>query len=141
MKKIELLYITVAKNCVSSSCTFFHQLLKIDMWNTYGILFSVEQMTFFCRADDIFEKSVEQLRFVQMHFEQLTLTQQLLQIFVKGFPLNFCSRLLILMNGASIMVSSVGGLNPRPPSHESSALTARPRLLATRMNTYYLYEL
>jgi hypothetical protein len=32
-------------------------------------------MTFFCRADDIFEKSVEQSRFEQMHFEQLTLTQ------------------------------------------------------------------
>jgi hypothetical protein len=31
-------------------------------------------MTFFCRADDIFEKTVEQLRFEQMHFEQLTLT-------------------------------------------------------------------
>jgi hypothetical protein len=31
-------------------------------------------MTFFCRADDIFEKSVEQSRFEQMHFEQLTLT-------------------------------------------------------------------
>jgi hypothetical protein len=82
MKRIELLYFTVAKNCVSincstlsSSCTFFHQLLKIDTWNTYGILFSVEQMTFFCRADDIFEKSVEQSRFEQMHFEQLTLAQ------------------------------------------------------------------
>jgi hypothetical protein len=32
-------------------------------------------MTFFCRADDIFEKSVEQSRFEQMHFEQLTLTR------------------------------------------------------------------
>ncbi len=52
MKKIELLYFTVAKNCVS---TVRH--------------------TFFCRADDIFEKSVEQSRFEQMHFEQLTLTQ------------------------------------------------------------------
>jgi hypothetical protein len=31
-------------------------------------------MTFFCRADDIFEKTVEQSRFEQMHFEQLTLT-------------------------------------------------------------------
>jgi hypothetical protein len=31
-------------------------------------------MTFFCRADVIFEKSVEQSRFEQMHFEQLTLT-------------------------------------------------------------------
>jgi hypothetical protein len=27
-----------------------------------------------CRADDIFEKSVEQSRFEQLHFEQLTLT-------------------------------------------------------------------
>jgi hypothetical protein len=54
---------------------FFYQLLEIDMWNTYGILFSVEQMTFFCRADDIFEKSVEQSRFEQIHFEQLTLTR------------------------------------------------------------------
>ena len=31
--------------------------------------------TFFCRADDIFEKTVEQSRFEQMHFEQLTLTR------------------------------------------------------------------
>jgi hypothetical protein len=36
-------------------------------------------MTFFCRADDIFEKSVEQSRFEQMHFEQLTLTHNCLQ--------------------------------------------------------------
>jgi hypothetical protein len=28
------------------------------------------------------------------------------------------------------MVSTVGGLNPQPLSHESSALTIRPRLLA-----------
>ena len=76
MKKIELLYFTVAKNCVSTaSCTFFHQLLEIDTWNTYGILFSVEQMTFFCRAVEIPKKSVEQSRFEQLHFEQLTLTR------------------------------------------------------------------
>ncbi len=31
---------------------------------------------FLCRADDIFEKSVEQSRFEQMHFEHLTLTQR-----------------------------------------------------------------
>jgi hypothetical protein len=42
----------------------------------YGILFSVEQMTFFCRAVEIPKKSVEQLRFKQMDFEQLTLTQE-----------------------------------------------------------------
>jgi hypothetical protein len=34
------------------------------------------------------------------------------------------------MNGAWKMVSSVGGLNPRPLSHESSALISRPQLLA-----------
>ena len=61
MKKIELLYFTVIKNCVncstlSSSCTFFHQLLEIDTWNMYGILFSVEQMIFFCRAVEIPKK-------------------------------------------------------------------------------------
>jgi hypothetical protein len=73
MKKIELLYFTVAKNCVSTA----------DTWNTYGILFSVEQMTFFCRAVEIPKKSVEQSRFEQLHFEQLTLTQ--------NFPLlHFC---------------------------------------------------
>jgi len=43
---------------------------------------------------------------------------------------NFCSRLLIQMNGAWKLVS--GGLNPRPLSHESSALTTRPRLLAQK---------
>ncbi len=36
--------------------------------------FFVEQLTFFCRADDFFKKSVEQSRFEQLHFEQLTLT-------------------------------------------------------------------
>jgi hypothetical protein len=35
-----------------------------------------------------------------------------------------------LMNGASKMGSSVGGLNPQPLSHESSALTTRPQLHA-----------
>jgi hypothetical protein len=64
MKKIELLYFTVAKNCVSTA----------RQWNTYGILFSVEQMTFFCRAVEIPKKCVEQSRFEQLHFEQLTLT-------------------------------------------------------------------
>jgi hypothetical protein len=39
---------------------FFYQLLKIDTWNKYGILFFVEQLTFFCRAVDFFKKSVEQ---------------------------------------------------------------------------------
>jgi hypothetical protein len=78
MKKIEDLVFTVAKILSSAQkfeqMQFFYQLLEIDTWNTYSILFSVEQMTFFCRADDIFEKSVEQSRFEQMHFEQLTLT-------------------------------------------------------------------
>jgi hypothetical protein len=31
-------------------------------------------MTFFCRAVEIPKKSVEQSRFEQLHFEQLTLT-------------------------------------------------------------------
>ena len=60
MKKIEDLFFTVAK--ILS--------LEIDTWNTYGILFSVEHMTFFCRAVEIPKKSVEQSR-----FEQLTLTR------------------------------------------------------------------
>jgi hypothetical protein len=38
-------------------------------------------LTFFCRADDFFKKSVEQSRFEQLHFEQLTLTH----IFVKEY--------------------------------------------------------
>jgi hypothetical protein len=78
MKKIEHLYFTVsiilsfARNF--EQLHFFYQLLEIDTWNTYGILFSVEQMTFFCRAVEIPKKSVEQSRFEQMDFEQLTLT-------------------------------------------------------------------
>jgi hypothetical protein len=40
------------------------------VWN--GILFFVEQLTFFCQADGIFEKRVEQSKFKQMNFEQLT---------------------------------------------------------------------
>jgi hypothetical protein len=87
MKKIEDLVFTVT-NILSSArkfeqMQFFYQLLEIDTWNTYGILFSVEQMTFFCRADDIFEKSVEQSRFEQMHFEQLTLTPSNTLIFTQ----------------------------------------------------------
>jgi hypothetical protein len=39
--------------------------------------------TFFCRADDVFEKTVEQSRFEQMHFEQLTLTQAKLLVKIK----------------------------------------------------------
>jgi hypothetical protein len=78
MKKIENLYFTVsiilsfAQNF--EQLHFFYQLLEIDPWNTYGILFSVEQMTFFCRAVEIPKKSVKQSRFEQMDFEQLTLT-------------------------------------------------------------------
>ncbi len=45
------------------------------------------------------------------------------------FPLNLCFHALIQMNGAWKMVSTVGGLNPRPLNHESSALTTRPWLL------------
>ena len=78
MKKIEDLVFTVTKILSSArkfeQMQFFYQLLEIDTWNMYGILFSVKQMTFFCRADDIFEKTVEQSRFEQMHFKQLTLT-------------------------------------------------------------------
>jgi hypothetical protein len=80
MKKIENLYITVSIILSFSRnfelLHFFYQLLKIDTWNTYGILLSVEQMTFFCCAVEIPKKSVEQSRFEQMDFEQLTLTQQ-----------------------------------------------------------------
>jgi len=78
MKKIEDSYFTVsiilsfARNF--EQLHFFYHLLEIDTWNTYGILFSVEQMTIFCRAVKISKKSVEQLRFEQMDFEQLTLT-------------------------------------------------------------------
>ncbi len=45
-------------------------------WHVEHVLhtFFVEQLTFFCRADDFFKKSVEQSRFEQLHFEQLTLT-------------------------------------------------------------------
>ncbi len=71
MKKLNF-YILLSQKIVLLH--FFHQLLEIDTWNTYGILFSVEQMTFFCRAVEIPKKSVEQSRFEQLHFEQLTLT-------------------------------------------------------------------
>ncbi len=79
MKKIEDLYFTVSIILSSArnfeQFPFFYQLLEIDMWNTYGILFSVKQMTFFCRAVEIPKKSVEQSRFEQLHFEQLALTR------------------------------------------------------------------
>jgi hypothetical protein len=90
MKKIEDLFFTVAKILSSArkfeQMHFFYQLLEIDTWNTYGILFSVEQMTFFCRAVEIPKKSVEQSRFEQLHFEQLTLTQ--IKHLIKSFILN-----------------------------------------------------
>jgi hypothetical protein len=66
---------------ISSSCTFFYQLLERTYVRTYGILFSVEQMPFFCQAVEIPKKSVEQSRFEQMDFEQLTLTLLSLQEF------------------------------------------------------------
>jgi hypothetical protein len=50
----------------------------------YSIVFFVEQLTFFCRADDFFKKSVQQSRFEQLHFEQLTLTPRVTKIS------NFC---------------------------------------------------
>jgi hypothetical protein len=93
MKKIEDLYFTVsitlsfARNF--EQLHFFYHLLKIDTWNTYGILFSVEQMTFFCRAVEIPKKSVKQSRFEQMDFEQLTLTlleDKILVLSVTFFP-------------------------------------------------------
>ena len=78
MKKIEDLVFTVRKILSSAlkfeQMQFFYQLLKNKMWYTYGILFSVEQLTLFVSSNDIFEKSVEQSRFEQMHFKQLTLT-------------------------------------------------------------------
>jgi hypothetical protein len=48
----------------------------------------------------------------------------------------FYSRLLIRMNGAQKMVSSVGGLNPWPLIHESSALTTRPGVLNLLLPAY-----
>jgi hypothetical protein len=49
------------------------------------------------------------------------------------------------MNGAWKIVSSVGGLNPWPLSHESSDLTTRPRLLDlwlwfSRMLCFIIFE-
>ncbi len=41
--------------------------IDIDMQHEHvGHTFFVEQLIFFCQADDIFEKSVEHLRFKQM---------------------------------------------------------------------------
>ncbi len=55
---------------------------------------------------------------------------QHMQLMPGWFPLNFCFHALIQMNGTWKMVSTVGGLNPRLLSHESSALTTWPWLLA-----------
>jgi hypothetical protein len=49
-------------------------------------------MTFFCQADGIFEKTVEQSRFEQMHFKQLTLTQ----FFVSKIITNFAKAALLV---------------------------------------------
>ncbi len=71
MKKIDDFYFTVA-NILSSARNFeqfhfFYQLLESGFtW--------FEQSRFFCRAVDIFKKSIKQSRFEQLHFEQLTLT-------------------------------------------------------------------
>ncbi len=74
MKKIEDLYFTVS--IVFSSAQNFEQLhFFLSTAQTYvRHTFSVEQMAFFCRAVEIPKKSVEQSRFEQMDFEQLTLT-------------------------------------------------------------------
>jgi hypothetical protein len=121
MKKIDVLVFTVTKILSSArkfeQMQFFYQLLKIDTWNTYGILFSVKQMTFFCRAVDIFEKNVEQLRFEQMHFEQLTLTRfyQLLSSFVRNLLCNFFCHFLspgLVVSLVFHCLCDVSGLSP-----------------------------
>jgi hypothetical protein len=98
MKKIELLYFTVAKNCVSTArhcqavALFFINCSKLTQGTPSFILLSVEQMTFFCRAVEIPKKSVEQPRFKQLHFEQLTLPN------TSVLDLIFCYNLNILQN-------------------------------------------
>ncbi len=98
MKNIENLYFTVsiilsfAHNF--EQLHFSHQMFKIDTWNMYSILFSVEQMTFFCWAVKIPKKSVEQSRFEQMDFEQLTLTHR--------FHSSTCWSLLLVTWGLTI---------------------------------------
>ena len=79
MKKIEDFVFTVTK--ILSSARKFEQMQfffincsKLTR-GTRTAYFFVEQLTFFCPADDFFKKSVEQSRFEQMHFEQLTLTR------------------------------------------------------------------
>jgi len=74
MKNIELLYFTVAKYCVSTARQLFLSTARNWHMEHVGILFSVKQMTFFCWALEIHKKSVEQSRFKQLQFEQLTLT-------------------------------------------------------------------
>jgi hypothetical protein len=52
-------------------------------------------MTFCCRADDVSQKCVEQSRFEQMHFEQLTLTQNNVLIKMHLFRIRFTVDLLV----------------------------------------------
>jgi TolA-binding protein len=61
--------------------SIFYQLLERTYTRTYSILFSIEQMPFFCRAVEIPKKSVEQSRFEQMDFEQLTPTPKFLDLY------------------------------------------------------------
>jgi hypothetical protein len=77
MKKLKFYILLPQKFCqllkISSNCTFFINCSKMKCGTcTYGMLLSVEQLTFFCQAVDILKKSVEQSRFEQMTFKQLT---------------------------------------------------------------------
>ncbi len=91
MKKIEDLFFTVTK--ILSSAQKFEQMhffincskTKCGTRTAYFCLSS--SWHFLCPADDIFEKSVEQLRFEQMHFQQLTLTRLIKQIQNSGLKL------------------------------------------------------
>jgi hypothetical protein len=78
MKTTEDLFFTVTK--ILSTARNFEQLpfffncskMKCGTRTAYFCLSG--SWCFLCRADDIFEKSVEQSRFEQLQFEQLTLT-------------------------------------------------------------------
>ncbi len=58
MKKIEDLFFTVTKIRKFEQMHFFYQLLENEMWYTYGILLSVEQLTLFCVEQMTFLKKV-----------------------------------------------------------------------------------
>ncbi len=79
--------------------------------------------------DQLTSSKVIKLDFISQPSSKSTLPLAGLEYMQEHSIISLCSMLLIQIIGGFKIVSSVGGLCPRPLSHESSALISRTRLL------------